>query len=397
LNILDVADSQKLLPAYLRVAREIQQRLATMKVGDQLSPERQLCTELGVSRVTLRRALGYFHEKGILEARGSGGTRLALEVSSLPPTRMATNRLIGLVIPSVQFTHISRIVQGAEQFATDSGYHLTVAHDHNDSDVQIKQLRRMLDSGVGGLAVYPDARNNERKEFTSLIRRIRQLNVPLVMMDRYLPDIDTPSVLSDNFQGMYMATEHMILAGYRRIGLLSLGPEAAVSERDRRRGFLAALKDYELEPKPVFEAVAGVIRNEEVAQRIMTEYLQKNRSKLSFDGLVCMQCNIAYGAFLALRNAGVSVPSEVGLVGYDKLDETLGRAIGLDLTSIDQPLEKIGYETVRLLIDEIEGRKKRGAAQHLLLKPTLVLGTSCGTRIAPSAITGPADPLYASA
>jgi len=352
-----------------------------MEVGARMPSERELCAELGVSRVTLRKAMEPLHRDGFLETRRGGGTWLSREVPPPNTTTRVTVKLIGLVVPSVGITLPARIVQGAEALAAERGYHVALAHDHGDMDYQIEQLARMAEGQVGGIAVFPDVANLDRPEFRSLIGQIKARSIPLVMIDRYLPDIDTPSVLSDNVTGAYLATEHMILKGHRRLALLSFGERTGVSDHERRMGFLNALQDYGLPAQPVREASLGGIDHESLAKTVVAEWLASDKAsghfRPQFDGIFCMQDNMAYGAYLALREAGFSVPEDAALVGYDNLDRELFQAAGLSLTTIDQPAEEIGRKAASLLIDQIEGQinttSYQGNPRHILLKPRLVV------------------------
>ena len=365
--------------AYARAGKRIWEILSEMKEGDQLAPERQLCVQLGVSRVTLRRALEPFHRNGILRASQGGGTWLVKELP--PPSRpqSAAARFIGLVVPSVENKLIARIVRGAEQCATEREFHVALAHDHGDMENQILQLRRMADGGVGGIAVYPDTDNLNRPEFLEVIRQIQSCDIPLLMIDRYLPEADSPSVLSNNIDGMYSATEHMILSGHRRLALLAFGPTGGIADRERRKGFLAALGDYKLPSNPVCSADVGTREHEEKAYEVVRDWIVAFNGVIPFDGIVCLQDNMAYGAYLALRDSGIRGPQDVGLIGYDNLDRELFRASGLELSSIDQPAEEIGFEAAKRLIAVIEGERISGRAKHLLLKPRLIVRTSCGS------------------
>ncbi len=290
--------------------------------------------------------------------------------------RNISNCFIGLVVPSIENPQIARILHGVEAYATKASFHMALAHDHGDLALQISQLERMATGGVRGIAVYPDTSNSSDPAFHSAIRKIHDQSIPLVMIDRYLPEIETLCVLSDNFIGMYAATQHMILTGHRRLALLAFGIESGTADADRRKGFLTALQDYEMDPNSVLMADLGMRGHEVSAREIVKGWLTSPAGKHCFDGIVCMQDNMAYGAYLALREHGLEVPRDVALIGYDNLNSELFRANGLELSSVDQPAELIGSETARLLINLIENQQL-DRPRHILLKPSLVLRTSC--------------------
>jgi DNA-binding LacI/PurR family transcriptional regulator len=362
-----------------------------MAVGDRIPPERQLCIDLGVSRVTLRRAMESLHREGFLTPKRGGGTWLARPVSPPAAANLSEHRLIGLVVPTVESPLISRIVRGAEAYASEARFHIALAHDHGDMDYQLKQLERMAEGGVSGVAVYPDTGNLQRPEFRALIRRIEEQSIPLVMIDRYVPDMETNSVMSDNFAGMYAGTQHMILTGHRRLALLSFGAEGGITDRERRKGFLMALQDYGLPAQPVLEAELGTRDHETSARVVVAGWITDSKGRLPFDAIVCMQDNMAYGAFMALKDAGLRVPEDVGLMGHDNLDRELFHVSGLQLSTIDQPSEDIGREAARQLIARIEGNGNPGRAQHILLKPRLIVRESCGGNL-PQPVSAPPQP-----
>ncbi len=365
-----------LAPSYARVAREIHRMLAEMKVNDRLMSERLLSQKLGVSRVTLRRSLDYFQRQGILRTRAGGGSWLARSVSPIETGK--TVRLLGLLVETVENPMIARIVRGLERYASEVGYHVAIAHDYGDSGQQLAHIRRMKSSGIGGVAVYPDTHTDlGGSELRDELNELIGAGIPLVFIDRYVPGIAAPCILSDNFRGSYMATQHMILSGYRQLGLLSFGGDTNPVNRDRRKGFLAALQDHGLSPEPVIEAEVGTYDYEVTARQVVKDWIDASRPRIPFDGLVCMQDNMAYGAYLALREAGVSVPGQVGLMGFDNLNREIYQAAGLELSSVDQPAERIGREVAAKLIAQIE-EKDADRHQHVLLTPSLAIRGSCG-------------------
>jgi GntR family transcriptional regulator, arabinose operon transcriptional repressor len=380
-----------LLPRYQRVRLELENMLADLPLGAKIPTERALIKEFKISRVTARKALQLLRSDGTLESFPGRGTFLA-KLPSRIPTQPQT-RLLGLLIPNANAPMVGGIVWGAEAEATRRGYHLLLSHDHNDPELQIAQLSKMIDMQVAGVLLYPDRFVTERKEFLALLRELKKRNIPLVLLDRYIPNLDFPCVMTDNVQGMYQITEHLICCGRRRPALVGFWPTNTV-HRDRRRGFTEALRDHGLEPKPVLEAeIPGDADFFLAARTAVAGWLQgaKTAADLPFDSIVCMFDMLAYGAFSALHDAGLRVPEEIALVGYDNFDSEIYRTLGLELTSVQQPLEDEGATAVGLLIDRIEGKPRTTRANHVLLPPRVVVRTSCGARMSSVARKLPAD------
>ncbi len=371
----DAHYTDDLAPSYALVARKIHHILSEMSVNERLPSERKLAEELGVSRVTLRRSLDYFQRQGILHTRPGGGTWLARPVEPIVDKKSSPVPVIGLLVETVENPMIARIVRGAEKFASSRGYHLAVAHDYGDIEHQIAQIRRMKAGAFGGVAIFPDTRYDlDCRDLSSALRDLVSAGIPLVFIDRRVKGVDAPVVMTDNFQGSYLATQHMLSVGYRRLGLLGFGGKDHEVNLQRRDGFLAALKDAGLPPEPVVHADLGTHDYENIAREVVRGWVQAKKSPLPFDGLVCMQDNMAYGAFLALRDAKIAVP-QVGLIGFDNLNRELYQASGLELSSVDQRAEKIGDAVAAKLFALIEGEESPHKAK-VLLKPRLVVRAS---------------------
>ncbi|MES2692270.1 MAG: GntR family transcriptional regulator [Verrucomicrobiota bacterium] len=368
-----------LLPRYQRVRLELESYLSGLAIGAKIPTEQEIIKKFKISRVTARKALQLLRSDGTLESFPGRGTFLA-KLPARAPT-LPQSRLIGLLVPNASAPMVGGIVWGVEAEATRRGYHVLLSHDHNDPELQIAQLGKMLDTQVAGILLYPDRFVTERKEFLGLLREIKKRNIPLVLLDRYIPNVDFPCVMTDNVQGMYQVTEHLICCGRRRPALVGFWPSNTV-HRDRRRGVTDALRDHGLNPAPVLEAeIQGDEDFFQAARAAVAGWVQgKKASELPFDSIICMFDMLAYGAFTALREAGINVPDDVALVGYDNFDSEIYRTFGLELTSVQQPLDDEGATAAGLLIDRIENKPRTGRANHTLLPPRLVVRTSCGAK-----------------
>ena len=371
-NMLD------LLPRYQRVRMELERELAGLDIGAKIPTEHEIVEKYKVSRVTARMALRSLRKDGTVKSYAGRGTFLARKVVPSGTVTGGT-RFIGVVVPSTQ-GQLSEIVCAVEAQAAKMGYHMVLAYDNNDPKLQAKQIHSVLSANVDGLIVYPDREATERSDFLKMLSNIGRKGTPLVLLDRYVAGFELPCVMTDNIRGMYEATEHLICCGRRRIALIGLWENNTVHQ-DRRKGFMDALRDAGIH-EPVCEANTGIQPFDRAAYEIVSGWIKgKDAKRLPFDSIVFMNDRIAHGAFTALRDAGIQVPQQVALVGYDNVDSAFFRSRGLNLTSVEQPLAQMGTIAVEMLVDEIKGRQKDRMNRHRLLSPKLVVRTSCGEQV----------------
>lgn len=380
------------MPRYSRLMIDLQQMVAQMALGDRLPPERQLAQQLRVSRQTLRRAVRVLVDQNVLESRQGSGTYVCAIIPSpqRPDSRHQSwgqdasdtaLKLVGLSVPTVEVPEIARLASGAEAACGELGYRMVLTHDQGDPDRQVQQLREMIDSPMSGLVVFLDQDNVTRADCLELLRQAEHDGVKVVLLDRYVPGINYPCVLTDVVSGMYTATQHMIMLGCRNLAVLSWGEAAGIAERNRLAGFRNAMKDHGLDTEPVLHGMVGYGRSQEVAAReIVTGWLEQYDNILPCDGIVCFVDDMAHGAYWALRHAGIRVSQDVAIVGFDNARPVLDPAMSFGLTSIEQPHYDLGYQAVTRLVGMFDQLDTDEPLRHTFLKPRLVVRDSCGSR-----------------
>lgn len=177
-------------------------------------------------------------------------------------------------------------------------------------------------------------------------------------------------IYTDHFRGGYLATTQLLAAGRRR--LITLTEQQALPEfRERSRGFLAGLGDYGVSPKA---AVIGGEAGFDFGYRYITE----NRKQLGkIDGLFAQTDMTALGAMEGLKEAGIQIPEDIAVVGYDDIE--IGRYLRPRLTTVHQPREESADRACRQLLSRIKARDGEVPALQLLLEPALIIRESCGT------------------
>ena len=241
---------------------------------------------------------------------------------------------LGLIVSDIRnpfFTEISRAV---EDVAYQNRMRVFLCNADEDPDKEAFYLQMMRDENVSGVILSPTL---------SLLKAFdpQAYPFPLVLVDRCERDVEADAVVLDNFDAGYRLTEHLITQGYRRIVFLygslgSTGPQ-------RHQGYLAAMSAAGLAP----EAEPITPRSErarEVAERLLHRSLQP-------DALVASSGLVLQGIAEAIKAAGVKVPTDTALAGFDDLPWT--SLVTPDITVIRQPTQEIGQTAIRLLLERV--------------------------------------------
>ncbi len=195
---------------------------------------------------------------------------------------------------------------------------------------------------------------------------IDSMNKPMVILGHDTQNTHLPSVDVDNVNGAYVATRYLIELGHVRIGLIA-GNLQAQAALDRVNGFKRAHREHDLEPAKAL-TYAGEFSHR-TGYRCMQRLLLHRPT-----AVFCTSDAQAMGALLAISEAGLRVPQDVSVIGYD--DVPSARYTVPPLTTIQQPIYTMGQRAANLLIDLVEGKRK--GAPRQLLQPILIERESCG-------------------
>jgi LacI family transcriptional regulator len=201
-----------------------------------------------------------------------------------------------------------------------------------------------------------------------LIRRLLTDGVPFVMVGRH-PDERVHYVDVDNVVAARMAVEHLIRLGHRRIGMIT-GPLSMTHSQDRQEGYRQALEAHRL---PVEDALIAEGDYSEASGAAATHRLLSR----SVTAIFATSDMMAVGTLKAAREAGLQVPQDVALVGFD--DVPIATVVEPALTTVRQPIEDLGSMAAELLLNLLENAQDAQAPAHrIILRAKLVIRDSCG-------------------
>lgn len=319
----------------------------------------------GVSRATVSRVINnYPHIKPEVRER----VQKIIAKTGYKPNRtaqlLASNRSgsIGLVIPSTARTIMSdpyflHLISGITQTTNRYALTLSLFLFHSMED-EIQTAQWIFNNNlVDGLIITADRKENP------FARQVINHDIPFVVIGRSEIKAQIPCVNVANEMGAYLATEHLINLNRRRLAIIMCDHNTAGD--DRYVGYRQALDDYEIEFD--LQRVARGDFSQESGYAAMQQLLLTNP-----DGVFASSDMMAIGAQQAIQQAGLHIPVDIALVGFDDLPEAA--LANPPLTSIQQPIEELGIEAVELLHELLNGSTQ--SPRQIILPVELIQRTT---------------------
>jgi LacI family transcriptional regulator len=306
---------------------------------------KDIARELNISPSTVSRALK--NHPDISQATKDAVNELAKEYHYKPNSlalslRSQKTYTIGVVIPKVVHFFFSSVISGIEEVANEYGYHVMICQSDENEERERKSVETLVSTRVEGILASVSKNTENISHFTELVDD----KLPLVFFDRALRDVLTDKVLIDDVQGAFIATEHLIQKGCKKIIHLS-APESLLIGQRRIEGYKKALEKYYI---PIDDSLIYKCDSRDEALIVMDNIC---RQGIEFDGVFAVNDLTATGVLRALKNNGLMVPKEVKVVGFS--DGFVANVTDPTLTTIDQHGYEMGKVSARLLLDRING------------------------------------------
>lgn len=322
----------------------------------------------GVSISTVSRVLNgksvkpSTHDK-IMESINDMGYAPDLMARSMVSKQTKT---IGLLVPQLTNEFWAQLSETIQDELWLKGYGLMLCSTNFEMEREEAFLRAFIERKVDGIifgASSPTLGGNDYSHIAELKRKYR---VPFVSIDPNIPDMSC--VVGDQLQSAMSAVEHLIRLGNRNIAYIG-GPAVSI---DREFGYRKALTMYGL---PTNERLIklGSGQSFDFGYDALKELLE---TKEPFSAVFCGNDLIAMGAIHALNEAGLHVPEDVGVVGYD--DIHLASLLKPSLTTVRQPIRQISRELIQLLLSMIENGEETALPKKIVVPNELVIRESCG-------------------
>lgn len=253
---------------------------------------------------------------------------------------------IGVLVPNVSSMLANEILNGIENYASTHDYSVLTSYTYTDRKKVMKSLKTFQKQRVDGLIFVSD---NFQEEY---YRYICKMDIPVVLAATEDKRFPVSFVKVNDFKASYDAVSYLIAMGHTKIAMISGNPQDPIAGKMRIKGYQEALKaGGARESKILFSQDYNFKSGRKNFKKLIEKYPETTAIFAASDEL-------AVGALNMASELKIIVPHDLSIIGYDNI--MMSEMVWPPLTTLSQPLEKIGYEATRELIEEIDKEKQSG-------------------------------------
>jgi len=319
---------------------------------------KDIATKLHLSQTTVSHVLTGKHEHYRISAATVARVKKMAEELGYRSSALARafrdrrSYSVALAVEDLTNPFWTGIAIGAEKEAEAQGYVLVVSNTNGDSTRERRTVQMLQERRVDGMIVSPVTVTDE------ILTDLHKDGLPFVQIDRSIKGEDVPCVRTDHGAGSALAVDHLVKRGHKEIAYIG-GPLQIQTFDLRLEGFKKALVRNGLKPN----ATKLVANDEDAATAAVKELLA---SKVRPTALYTASIKLTIGALRAVREAGIKVPSEIEIVGFD--DIAMADLFSMPVSTVCQDVEAIGREAFRALIRVMGAQKVQ---REMLIPPSL--------------------------
>ncbi|MBK9740703.1 MAG: LacI family DNA-binding transcriptional regulator [Actinobacteria bacterium] len=273
--------------------------------------------------------------------------------------RAGRAKVLGLVVPDIANPYFMEVARGVEDAALESGYVVILCNSDEQAEREDRYLAVLESQRVGGILIAP-----VRKSLKPL-SRLLQHGVAVTLLGNAAISHDVCSASVDDTLGGGLAAEHAIELGHTRLVWLA-GPRDIPRVSDREAGLMKAARSAKVHVTRIAAAQMTTAAGDTAMDSALANGLDAT-------ALLCANDLLALGAIRALNRAGLKVPDDVSVIGYDDIEFAASAAV--PLTSVRQPKYELGYAAAKLVIGECEDPATH-AHQRVQFQPQLIVRAS---------------------
>ncbi len=340
-----MAAAKKRLTKYEIVRAHILELIenGAVQIGDTLPGEMEFAESLGVSRNTVRHALGELVQRGIVErTRRRGTVYVGNEQAESAP------RTVGIVSSWLTYNIYPELVHGLEDGLYRGGYTMILANGNSDHAKERESITRMLDQGISGLIIEPSM-SARLKPDDSFVKTLNDLDIPIILTNTTIEGLRASAITVDDFDIGQAATRYLIDHGHRRIAFIfKSDTQSGVL---RHAGYKSVLETNDIEYDTRLVRSYDDATNERRPGATLTRAIL-DASPEPPSAFFYFNDEMALQGYDSLESSGLSIPDTVSVVGVDNIRES--SLVSPPLTTFNHPKYVMGKIAAEMMLARLD-------------------------------------------
>jgi LacI family transcriptional regulator len=274
-------------------------------------------------------------------------------------------KTIAVILPELANNFFSQAVKGIEQVASEKGYHTLIYVTDSDFKKEVSIIENLSNGRVDGVIMSASGEGADHR----YINRLKEWHISVVFFDRVYDDINAPKVITNDYESSFLATEHLIKAGCKKIALLVIDKSLSIG-KIRMAGYKDALQKHNIPLKD--EWVVDCSNDFNISYEIIGTLL----STIKPDGLLTTVERLATNAYHVCRDKKIAIPEDVKIISYSSLE--IAALLNPSLSTITQPALDMGKRAAMLLFEDLRKPILISDVEPVVLKSVIIPRYSTG-------------------
>ncbi len=333
-----------------------------LRYNDQIQSENEWMKQFGLSRHTVRKALGDLVNEGWLYKQQGKGTFVASPKGSMP----GRGKMVGVITTYLKDYIFPDIISGIEAVLSQEGYSILLGNTNNDVAKERMILENMLESGLSGLIIEP-TKSIYPTSNKDLFEALMSQGVSILFIHAYYQNVDASYIIEDDEQAGYLVTKHLIDYGHQRIG--GIFKQDDRQGHGRYAGYLKALREADITPDESFVTWYTTETLREVLAQTDERVIRDKFETIT--GMVCYNDQVALKITALMMELGYNLPEQLSLVSFD--NSKIAKSNQVKLTTIAHPKGQLGKNAANQLIQLMN---KQVTMVQEVIEPELIVRES---------------------
>lgn len=332
-----------------------------------------IAVQLGVSKTLVSLVMnGKAKEHRISDEVCKKVVNLARELNYKPNQiakglRTGKTNTIGLIIADIANPFFGKLGREIEKEAASHGYRVMFCSSDENAENSREQIEMLQQGQVDGFIIAPPAGSENQ------ILALKRSKTPFVLIDRHFPDIETNYIVVDNVQASYEAVTHLVNKGYRKIACVTLNVHLN-NMNQRVLGYKQALIDHNIQVDESLIKMMPFSHEKDDLVEVVKQLEPGDRNKV--DAIFFATSKLGIMGIETIHSLGLIIPDDIAVVSFD--DPDAYKISQPPISAIAQPLQEIGRESIKVLLELMSNNKANTEVQKIVLKANFIPRKSSG-------------------